>query len=902
MLGCISMAWGIPLATELTVGPGGDVSTLEAAWNTAPDGARLRLLPGVHTVSVALATDLRDLTLESADPTAPASVLLDLPPESRAFSVDEGDHLRVRHLDVTCAGTTSGFEVSGTLELERVDISGCTAFDGGAVYSHGGSTVRVFGGRLTGNHATDGGGAIYSGGTTTIVGTELAGNTGGGGGALRMNSLERNTVQGGRFEENQADSGGAGYTTGSGGATWVGNTFLGNSGGLGAAVKHSTDGPADFRFNAFTQGFGGSGGGLMLYSVGTECTVRGNRFFDNEAESGGHLLVYAVEQPPCTIDGNRFEEGYAGGGGGGVFLEWETLFTRNLVCTNTADLRGGGIRIEGGGTLSDNLVLGNLANQGGAVDTSSSVTITNNAFAFNEATVASGSAFRVVGGDTEALLRDNVFFANPGTRTLFDESGPGVDSDFNALFDSVFDPADWSEGTNSLTATAAASGLSIDACSFEALDPPGDPGPTVGAGTNGGDIGVRVVPEMLDADSDGFMGLADCNDADASVFPGAQESCAIPGDDDCDGLADDEDPGAIDAVLLFLDTDGDGVGVASEYRLGCPSEGWSELAGDCAPDDPDISPLAAEIVGNALDDDCDGTVLCFADADLDGFGAGTIADLDGDGLCESPGESSLPGDCNDASGAIHPGAPEVCNGVDDDCDERTDAEDPEAIGTITGYRDTDGDGFGRGDPGTYCTLPATHATVNGDCDDTRSEAFPGAPELCNGLDDDCDPLTPDDCPEPVETGDTSEPDTDLPDTGLPDTDPPLDTDPPEGTGDTAAASTADTADASDVPVDTGVPQDTGTPDTDAPDTDVPETDVPDTDVPETDVPDTDLPPETDVPETDLPDTDGPDTDVPSDTDGPTSTTWVRGPTLCSTRHGAPAGWLLLAMFLVRRRS
>ena len=95
-------------------------------------------------------------------------------------------------------------------------------------------------------------------------------------------------------------------------------------------------------------------------------------------------------------------------------------------------------------------------------------------------------------------------------------------------------------------------------------------------------------------------------------------------------------------------------------------------------------------------------------------------------------------DCDDSEAGIHPGATELCNGVDDDCDRRTDEdgacadrENPCATvvcdhieGCFDGYclRDRDGDGTPQDD----------------DCDDNDPRSHPGAEEVCDGLDNDCD--------------------------------------------------------------------------------------------------------------------------------------------------------------------
>lgn len=58
------------------------------------------------------------------------------------------------------------------------------------------------------------------------------------------------------------------------------------------------------------------------------------------------------------------------------------------------------------------------------------------------------------------------------------------------------------------------------------------------------------------------------------------------------------------------------------------------------------------------------SLMVFTDADGDGWGAGpgVVSHLP-----PQPGQASRGGDCSDANAAVHPGQPEICNGVDDDC-------------------------------------------------------------------------------------------------------------------------------------------------------------------------------------------------------------------------------------------
>jgi hypothetical protein len=111
-------------------------------------------------------------------------------------------------------------------------------------------------------------------------------------------------------------------------------------------------------------------------------------------------------------------------------------------------------------------------------------------------------------------------------------------------------------------------------------------------------------------------------------------------------------------------------------------------------------------------------------------------DADGDGY--SPEADELV-DCDDGDPAVNPGADEVCNALDDDCDGEVDE-----AGWVTLYRDFDRDGYGdvdypdEGCPGDGWVTDAT------DCHDAHAEINPGAKEICDGWDDDCDGVVPED--------------------------------------------------------------------------------------------------------------------------------------------------------------
>lgn len=265
-----------------------------------------------------------------------------------------------------------------------------------------------------------------------------------------------------------------------------------------------------------------------------------------------------------------------------------------------------------------------------------------------------------------------------------------------------------------------------------------------------GDATAYPKPLFTDGDGDGFGDVAsdlpdacvapegtslvggDCNDHDPLAFPGATEWCD-GADDDCDGQIDDEG-----VQSHYRDFDGDGEGNPMDAVLGdCdPMVGYSTVGTDCDDTRADVAAGHSETC-DERDNDCDGeidegkTSPYYRDSDGDAVGD----DLAVVYACVEPeGYVSDWGDCDDADAETNPYMDEICDGSDNNCDGQVDEG---LLRTV--YPDVDRDGHGvAAGAAQRCDDPIGFADVADDCDDARATVYPGATEVCDVTDNDCD--------------------------------------------------------------------------------------------------------------------------------------------------------------------
>lgn len=241
------------------------------------------------------------------------------------------------------------------------------------------------------------------------------------------------------------------------------------------------------------------------------------------------------------------------------------------------------------------------------------------------------------------------------------------------------------------------------------------------------DITVTVTSSWPDARVAGFLIIAD---AEAGVFSPSDEGTANV------GLTEEEPlDHAIGHSVARTLVDGTATFNATwtapttpgSYRLAV--YGVTSNDGD-GMDDPDVSEEANDSYAQSalqIGVGCD-LVSYFYDGDMDGYGSvETLA-------CEPPpGYVAQGGDCRDNDPKVNPGAIEECSFVDENCD-------GEAMAPPTFFLDSDGDGYGEASAILVetCSLPEGYAEQAGDCAPADPAIHPGALEVDNGVDDNCD--------------------------------------------------------------------------------------------------------------------------------------------------------------------
>ena len=185
------------------------------------------------------------------------------------------------------------------------------------------------------------------------------------------------------------------------------------------------------------------------------------------------------------------------------------------------------------------------------------------------------------------------------------------------------------------------------------------------------------------------------------------------------------------SMTWYLDSDGDTYGdVNMSMSASTQPPGYVSDSTDCDDTDNTVFPGATELCdgqvnncggtlsSNEVDNDSDQYIECIIDA----------------GGWDGPGTVVGGDDCDDNDNTVYPGATELCDGKDNDCDGQIDEG-----ATSTFYADSDGDGFGDASTSMQaCSAPTGYVSDDTDCDDNDGNNYPGNTEVCDGQDNDCD--------------------------------------------------------------------------------------------------------------------------------------------------------------------
>ena len=671
-----------------------------------------------------------------------------------------------------------------TVALTDYNATGGTSSLGGSIYSAA-DRLTLDGCTITGAYASIRGGAILAQGELSINDCSISGNEGDDGGGVYVHDGDADVdISASAFSDNTASSGsgGAVYIRGgsSGSASlsvydtvFESNTADNNGGALyGYQVGDLRIEASRFIENdANLGGSYGHGGGLHLRDTDA-VVVYSNLFCGNTAADGGGAY-WTTDATSSTADDwshNIFLENSASSRGGHLHVDDAAVvsFDQNTLLGGSSVGYGGSVyAADLGGDFTHNIVAYTSAGHGiyGDATTASSTSFQYNDWYSNTSqhtdgwlsfsTTGSGNLEDDPGFGSLTLDGDctNDDLSLSSTSSLVDGGDPSVTESDGTVVDIGADPSTYTDPTGSdrdgdgwtiaddcNDRDAAIFPGATESCDGEDNDCDGDIDESGATGettfyldADGDGYGVATTTtDACDAPSGYTDNTSDCDDSDATVHPGATESCDGE-DNDCDG--DIDESGATGETTFYADTDGDGFGDAAATLDACvlPS-GYSAVDTDCDDTSASTWPGAPETWYDGVDADCAGD--SDYDADLDGFDSdahgGTDCDdtsattwpgatddwydgIDADCAGNSDYDADADGhdlgpDCDDTDPTVHPGADDAWyDGLDDDC---------------AGNSDYDADFDGH--------------DLTDDCDDTDAAIHPGAPDdWYDGVDADC---------------------------------------------------------------------------------------------------------------------------------------------------------------------
>ena len=340
-------------------------------------------------------------------------------------------------------GICSDSGKNGVANIYGGKISGNTAMNGGGVSF--GCTLNFEGGKISDNSASTNGGGVFSTGIVNLSGGEISGNTSGSGSGIFMHTGATLTMNGGTITKNTA-------TVNGGGIYARAATFTMNDGEISYNTSGAAGGGIDgSAVNSTVNLLGGSihnnvsgahGGGLSIGATANDMvsvTVSGNmEVYGNESRGGnGGGGLYIEGGVTLTMDGGKIYDNKAVKGGGVCLYTISTKLAKmnmsgGTISGNTARGDGGGVYVSGGTfTMSDTAVISdNAANYGGGVylTAASQLTMDNGAISNNTANGHGGALYmQDVGGADLFTMNNGVMDGN-----FAGDKGGGIFSEANS--------------------------------------------------------------------------------------------------------------------------------------------------------------------------------------------------------------------------------------------------------------------------------------------------------------------------------------------------------------------------------------------------------------------------------------------------------------------------------------
>ena len=525
------------------------------------------------------------------------------------------------------------------------------------------------------------------------------------------------------------------------------------------------------------------GGGVVALTDGTLSVVR-SEFIDNRAtgdvDAGGAIYTNATSTAPATttISGSHFEGNTSTGYGGAISANGSaasTMIATSSFHANTTYKHGGAVAVyDGSLTVSDsgfveNLQSGDPFGTGGAIVANPgdgrSVTVTASSFVGNSALSGGAISTSAFAGAQSVAISGSLFVGNTAKASgaiwlsSYDpaitsatvtacafldnraEGGSGALEGFH-LPELTVQRNLFCRGEAQTNDAGAASSYEVGSLTFTNNIVRGASalrggGLTVQTAATSTDIGAITNNDFLDNVATAPQGGGGLYLAGPGTFSVSNDYLARNTNF---GLVHESGAQPTRAYLGFFENTGGNVG-GQNTSVGTNAVLVDGMLADAAPtracEAADYHPSP----GSPLIDAGDPAIVDFdgTRSDIGAFGGPGAAGLDAL-LTDGDGDGYLAiADCDDTNAAVHLGAVEVCNGIDDDCDRIVDARDFAAdAGQLYVDADLDGHGDLSSPAGSGC--PSTGlAPSSDDCADLDPAMFPGALDVPDdGIDQDCD--------------------------------------------------------------------------------------------------------------------------------------------------------------------